>query len=568
MNRNALIGVLAAVVVAIGAYFAFTPKTDKMDAPKQTATAPAPAPAPAPAAAPKPAGPLTFKWANDGDVSSMDPYARNETFLISFMGNVYEPLMRRDGAMKMIPGLATSWSLKSPTVWEFKLRQGVKFHDGSPFTAEDVVFSFNRAQSGGSNMKGYFLSVKEVRAVGADTVEVETKVPDPLLADKLAGILIMSKTWADKNGASEAIDLTSGKENFATRNANGTGAFKLKSREPDVKTVLERNPDWWDKDTTKFNIDIAELYVIPNAATRTAALLSGEVQFVYTVPPADQEKLEKDANIKVVSGRETRVVFLGFDQERDELLESNIKGKNPFKDVRVRKAFLTAIDQDAIAKTIMRGNAFPVATMVGQGINGYFEDLDKRPPVDIDAAKKLLTEAGYPDGFEVGMDCPNDRYVNDEAICKAVVAMLAKVGVKVNLLAQTRSKYFAKILRKSDFTQGATSFFMLGWSPGATYDLADVLQQLMETPSAAKKVGAFNPGGYSNKRLDELADTAAQETDAAKRTAQLREATQLHRDEVGHIPLHQQAIVWAMRKNIELVQRADNIFPLYYVNMK
>ncbi len=508
-----------------------------------------------------------FKWANDGDVNSMDPYARNETFLLSFLQNVYEPLIRRDGEMKMQPGLATSWRLKSPTVWEFKLRQGVKFSDGTPFTADDVVFSYNRASTGGSNMKGYFLSVKEVRKVSDDTVEVETKYPDPFLADKLAGIMIMSKVWAEKNGAAEAVDLTSGKENFATRNAMGTGPFMLKLREPDSKTVLVRNPNWWDK-TTKFNIDTAEFYVIPNAATRTAALLSHQVDFVYTVPPADEDKLKKDPAVKVMAGRETRVVYLGFDQERNELLESNIKGKNPFKDVRVRRAFWMAIDENGIARSVMRGDAYPVALMVGQGISGYFKDLDVRPKFDPAAAKKLLAEAGYPNGFEVGMDCPNDRYVNDEAICKAVVAMLAKIGVKVNLLAQTRSKYFAKILRKGDFTQGQTSFFMLGWSPGSTYDVVDVFQQLVETPSAQKKVGAFNPGGYSNKRVDELTDMAAQETDAKKREAQMREAEKIHRDEVGHIPLHQQAIVWAMSKNVDAVQRADNIFMLYHVNMK
>ncbi len=508
-----------------------------------------------------------FKWANDGDVNSMDPYARNETFLLSFLQNIYEPLIRRDGAMKMEPALATAWKLKSPTVWEFTLRHDVKFSDGTPFTADDVVFSYTRASTGGSNMKGYFGSVKEVRKIAPDVVEVETKVPDPLLADKLAGILIMSKVWADKNGAAEAVDLTSGKENFATRNAMGTGAFMLKLREPDSKTVLVRNPNWWDK-TTKFNIDTAELYVIPNAATRTAALLSGQVDFVYTVPPADEEKLRKDPNIKVASGRETRVVYLGFDQERNELLESNIKGKNPFKDVRVRLAFWMAIDEDGIVKSVMRGNAFPVALMVGQGISGYYKDLDVRPKYDVAAAKKLLADAGYRDGFEVGMDCPNDRYVNDESICKAVVSMLAKIGVKVNLLAQTRSKYFAKILRKGDFTQGQTSFFMLGWSPGSTYDAADVFQQLIETPSADKKGGAFNPGGYANKKVDDLADMAAQETDPKKREAQMREMEKIQRDEVGHIPLHQQAIVWAMTKKVDVIQRADNIFMLYHVNMK
>ncbi len=509
-----------------------------------------------------------FRWANDGDVNSMDPYARNETFLLSVMQNIYEPVLRRGGDLKLQPALATAWKLKSPTVWEFTLRADVKFSDGTPFTADDVVFSFNRAASGGSNMKGYFVSVKETRKTGPLTVEVETKDPDPLLADKLAGIGIMSKAWSEKNGANDTADLTSGKENFATRNAMGTGPFMLKSREPDVKTVLVRNPNWWDK-TTKFNIDTAELNVIPNAATRTAALKSGQVDFVYTVPPADEDSIKKDSNLKVVSGRETRVVYLGFDQERAELLESNIKGKNPFKDQRVRLAFWTAIDTDAIAKTIMRGEAFPVALMVGQGISGYYKDLDVRPKFDVAAAKKLLTDAGYPNGFEVGLDCPNDRYVNDESICKAVVTMLAKIGVKVNLNAQTRQKYFAKILRKpSDFAQGQTSFFMLGWSPGSTYDVADVFQQLIETPNVATKIGGTNPGGYSNKRVDELADLSAKETDPKKREAQVREMEKIHRDEVGHIPLHQQAIVWAMNKKVEVVQRADNIFMLYHVNMK
>jgi peptide/nickel transport system substrate-binding protein len=508
-----------------------------------------------------------FKWANDGDVNSMDPFARNETFLLSFLGNVYEGLVRRDASLKLEPSLATSWKLTGPTTWEFKLRQNVKFHDGTPFVADDVVFSINRANSGASNMKGYFVSMKEIKKVDEQTVVLETKYPDPLMIDKLAQIFIMSKAWAEKNNAVNVADLTKPDEsNFATRNANGTGPFKLQSREPDVKTVLVKNTAWWDK--MPGNVDTAEFNRIANAATRTAALRSGEVHFVYTVPPQDEDALSKDPNTKVVAGRETRVVYLGFDQERPELLKSNVKGKNPFKDVRVRKAFMAAIDVEAMKRTIMRGQSFPTALMVGQGINGFFKDLDVRPKLDVEGAKKLLAEAGYPQGFEVGMDCPNDRYVQDEAICKAVVSMLARINVKVNLNAQTRAKYFAEILRKPDFTPGNTSFFMLGWSPASTYDAHNVLEQLIQTPNAATKKGGFNPGGYSNKKIDELSDKIEQETDKAKRDAMLKEAQKIHLDEVGHIPLHQQAVVWAMRKDVEVVQRADNVFPLMFVKMK
>jgi len=218
---------------------------------------------------------------------------------------------------------------------------------------------------------------------------------------------------------------------------------------------------------------------------------------------------------------------------------------------------------------VMRGQSFPTALMVAPGINGYMKDLDKRPPLlKPDEAKKLLADAGYPNGFEIGMDCPNDRYVNDEKICQAVVGMLAKIGIKVNLRAQTRNLYFAKILRKGDASPGQTSFFMLGWSPAQTYDVHNVFEALIETPNGTTKKGLFNVGGYTNPALDKLADAIEQETDKAKRDAEIAEATKLYVDDFAYIPLHQQALVWAARKNIDLVQRADNSFPLWYVNVK
>src|SRR6266404_3963289 len=454
----------------------------------------------------------TFKWANSGDVSSMDPYARQETFLLTFNSNIYDPLIRRDKDLKLEPALATKWGQSDPTTWFFDIRPGVKFHDGSPLTADDVVFSLNRANGPGSNMGSNFVSVKEIKKVNDLRVEVTTKYPDPLLADKWAALGMMSKAWAEKNNAVNSADMTKNEENFATRNAMGTGPFMLKERRAGEKTILVVNPNWWDKPA--HNLTEVIFTPVANAATRVAALKSGDIDMMYEVPPADTESLKKEANVAVLEGPETRVVFLGFDQERPELLESNIKGKNPFK------------------------------------------------------AKKMLADAGYPNGFEVGMDCPNDRYVNDEKICQAAVAMLAKIGVKVNLRAQTRNLYFAKILRKNDGSPGETSFYMLGWSPAQTYDVHNVFEALIQSPNAASKKGMFNAGGYSNPAIDKLADTLEQETDKAKRDEMIRQATKLYVDDYAYIPLHQQALVWAARKNIDLFQPADNAFPLRFVTVK
>ncbi len=505
-----------------------------------------------------------FRWANDGDVNSMDPYSRNETFLLAVLQNVYEPLARRNKVLKLEPALAIRWGQTSPTTWFFDLRQGVKFHDGVPFTADDVVFSLERANGKGSNMLTYFATVKAIRKVNDFRVEIDTNVPDPLLAEKWAQIYIMSKAWGEKNNAQTVGDLTKNEENFATRNAMGTGPFVLKSREPDVKTVLAANPNWWDK-SPEHNLAEVVFTRIPNAATRVAALLSGEIDMMYTVPPQDTDRIAKDANTNIIEGPETRVVFLGFDQERNELLYSSVKGKNPFKDKRVREAIHRSIDVEAMRRTVMRNQSFPTALMVAPVINGYTKELDQRPPLlKAEEAKKLLADAGYPDGFEVTLDCPTDRYVNDEKICQAVVGMLARIGVKVNLRAQTRLKYFAQILRpKFD-----TSFYMLGWSPAAPYDVHDVFINLIQTYNAQAKKGQFNVGGYSNAKFDELADKVQVETDRAKRDAMILEATKIYTADFSYVPLHQQAVVWAARKNVDLVQKADTSFQLRFVKVK
>lgn len=505
----------------------------------------------------------TFRFANDGDMGSLDPHYRNETFSLTVLNNVYDGLFRRAPDLKIEGALAESWSQPDAKTWRFKLRQGVKFHDGTPFTAEDVVFSITRAATPPSNMTGYFASLDKVVKVDDYTVDYVTKYPDPLIPDNLAYIMILSKAWADKNGAQKSTDLTKPtEENFATRNTNGTGLFVTRTREPGTRTTFARNKDYWDK-AVKTNVEEVNFSVVSNAATRTAALLSGEVDMVYTVPPQDVERISKSQGTKVLQKAETRVVYLGFDQLRDELLESNVKGKNPFKDKRVREAFYRAVDIEAIKTRVMRGQAQPVATMVAPGVRGYSTQVDVRPKYDVEAAKKLLADAGYPNGFEVGLDCPNDRYVNDEAICQAVTGMLARIGVKVNLNAQTRTKYFAKILGPG-YT---TSFFMLGWAP-ATVDSHNAFQNLIQSRSADGKIGTFNVGGYSNPKFDELAGQIAQETDNAKREAMMVQAHKTYIDDFAYIPLHAQALIWAVRDNVTIEQYADNEMPWRHIVLK
>ncbi|NWG74308.1 MAG: ABC transporter substrate-binding protein [Rubrivivax sp.] len=500
----------------------------------------------------------TLRVANQGDATSMDPHSLNESLQLSVTGNLYEPLVGRDEKLALKPALATAWRQTSPTVWRFDLRKGVTFHDGTPFTADDVVFSFRRAAGEGSDMKSYTASVKEVRKVDAHTVEIETTAPFPILPDVISLVYVMSKKWCEDNKAELPVDRRKGIENAASFRANGTGPFRLRERQPTQRTTMQRNPNYWGK--IEGNVTEVIFTPIGNDATRVAALLSGEIDLMEPVPLQDVARIAANTNLKVMQGPELRTIFLGMDQKRDELLSSSVKGKNPFKDKRVRQAFYQAIDVETIKTRVMRGAATPTGLMVAPGIKGFVPELNKRLPYDPDGAKKLLADAGYPNGFEVGMNCPNDRYVNDEQICQAVAANLARIGVKVNLQAESKATYFPKILRRD------TSFYLLGWTPG-TYDSHNPLNALMHTPND-KGQGQFNLGSYSNARVDELTNLIQSETNEAKRNAMIAEAFKIHQDDIGHIPLHQQALAWAMKKNVEVVQLPDNFMPFRYVVVK
>jgi peptide/nickel transport system substrate-binding protein len=496
----------------------------------------------------------TVRIGNQGDALSMDPHSLNETLQISVTGNMFEGLAARGKNLELLPALATSWKQTSPTVWRFELRQGVKFHDGTPFTADDVLFSMARAAGDGSDMKSYVNEFKEVRKVSDFVVDIETKAPFPILPDVITLPAIMSKKWCEENQALKPVDRRKGVENAASFKVNGTGPFTLRERAPAVKTVMLRNPNYWGK--IEGNVTEVIYTPIGNDATRVAALLSGEVDVMEPVPLQDVARINAAGKAKVMQGPELRTIFLGMDQKRDELLFSSVKGKNPFKDKRVRQAFYQGLDIEGIRRSIMRNAAVPAALLIGPGVNGYFPEQNKRLPYDVDAAKRLLADAGYPTGFEVSMNCPNDRYVNDGEICQAVAANLSRIGIKINLQAETKGTYFPKILRRD------TSFYLLGWT-SSTYDAHNVLNAILRCPNASGG-GQFNLGSYCNAKVDELTLSIQSETDKTKRDAMIKEALKIHQDEIGHLPLHQQSLAWGVSNRVQLVQKADNIMDFRY----
>ncbi len=500
---------------------------------------------------------VTLRIANQGDALSLDPHSLNESLQLTVLSNVYEPLVDRDRDYKLAPGLATDWKQTAPTVWRFNLRKNVKFHDGTPFTADDVIFSYERAKDAGSDVQNKVGQVKEIKKINDHAIDIVTTLPFPILPDTFTTWFVMSKKWCEDNQATKPVDRRKGIENAASFRANGTGPFRARERQPNVRSSFSRNGNYWGK--VDSNVDEVVFTPIGNASTLVAALLSGEVDVIEPVPVQDVERIKGMANLKVLQGPELRIIFLGMDQKRDELQFSSVKGKNPFKDKRVRQAFFQAIDEGAIAKNIMRGAATPSAVMFPSQIRGYAADLAKRLPFDPEASKKLLAEAGYPQGFEVKLNCPNDRYVNDAAICQAVAANLARVGIKINLEVETKGTYFPKVLRRD------TSFYMLGWS-ASTGDAHNVLFPILSSPGDDGR-GQFNLGAYSNARIDELTNQVASEIDDKKRMAMIREASKIHQDDIGHIPLHQQALNWAVKKNIEIVQLPGNEMPWKFIKV-
>ena len=502
-----------------------------------------------------PANAKTFRFAFQGDAQSLDPHGLNETFTLGFLANIYEGLTAYDADLNLVPALATSWEVVEPNLWRFELRRGVKFHDGGDFTADDVIFSWRRTLTEGSDQKVRGGLVENIEKIDDFTIEVATKVPTPTLPRELTFVYIMDKEWSEANDATEAANpKDAGRETaHATQNANGTGPFTVAERQPDVKTVFTRFAGYWGQPRT--NVTEVVFTPISQAATRVAALLSGDIDLAYPVPVQDWDRLDSAPGVQALTGPEARTIFLGMDQWRGELLYSSVKGTNPFKDKRVRRAFAHAINLDAIKDKVMRGASTPTGLMLAPQINGFNAALNTPYAHDPGKAKELLAEAGYGDGFEVTLDCPNNRYVNDERICQAVAGMLAQVGVTVEVFAQPKSKYFAKVATQND---NDTSFYLLGWTPGSI-DVHNVLDNLIVCMNNEAKKGQFNYGRYCNPEIDKLAAGVGGETDPEKRQGLVDRAFKMLQDDVGYLPLHQQPLSWGVREGVTVAQRPDNV---------
>jgi len=497
--------------------------------------------------APVDAGAVTLRWAAQNDVLTLDPHAQNHTPTSAVLQHAYEGLTRYDSDYRVEPALAVAWTMTSPTEWRFLLRRGVRFHDGSPFSADDVVFSYERLKESTSSMVGHLSGVKDLRKVDEFTVDLILERPLPMLLRSLIDFRIVSRNWAQKNRTEKVQDLKNREETYAARNANGTGAFIIRSWAQDQRIVMEKNPAWWDK--ASGNVDEVIFTPIRQDATRIAALLSGEVDLVTDPPPQDVARLRQNPALTLQDGPEARTVFIGMDQFSEELRHGIAKGRNPFKDIRVRRAMNLAIDAEALRKNVMRGLSAPAAILVAPGVNGWSAELDKRWAVDLREARSLLTEAGYPDGFDVTLDCPNNRYINDEEICRALVGMWAKIGVRATLNAMPFANFIPK-LDKLD-----SSLWLLGWGAN-TYDALPTLQSLVRTRTNGAD-GSYNIGRISNPAIDTLIDAAKTETDPVKRDALLRDALQLTTQNHHYLPIHHQMRSWAMKKNVSTVYKSD-----------
>ncbi len=498
----------------------------------------------------------TFKWAGTTDPQTMDPHATNSAPVLGFLNNVYEGLVRRNKEMKIEPALAESWEQIGSDGWRFNLREGVTFHDGSAFTADDVLFSYERASSEDSDVRSWFAPVDSVAVVDDYTIDFLTKAPNPLFPDSIANFMIMDRDWTTSN---EAARPSREAENFATRNTNGTGAFTVTSRDPGVKTTLQPFDGWWD--TLESNITEAVFTPIGESATGMAALLSGEIDFISPIPLQDVPRMKERDGFTVHEGVEARVLMFGFAHQADSLkFSDDLTGENPFKDVRVRQAAYQAINVDALIDKVMRGSAQPASQLVSSAMKGYSEAKSERLAYDPDAAMQLMKDAGYEDGFSFGLQCPNDRYINDEAICKAAASMFAKVGLNAKLTAMPVRNYWPE-LREDNF-----DMYLLGWSPG-TFDAEHPIRFLAHTPNSEKKLGSWNFGDYSNARVDELLPMIQTELDEDTRQAMIDETTELLQQEIAYIPMYVQPLIWASKDTIELTQRTDNFFILRWVTV-
>jgi peptide/nickel transport system substrate-binding protein len=495
------------------------------------------------------------------DPATMDPHSLAMLYHTRVVFNVYEGLVGRDEHYRLEPALALEWRRVDPLTWRFRLRPGVHFHDGSPFTADDVVFSIGRALAAPSQ-RGFLLTgVTGAKQVDPLTVDLQLSAPDAVLPEKLPLVAMMSRRWCEAHHVERAQDYNAHQETFAVRNANGTGPYRLERYEPDSRTVLAAFPTWWGRaDARTGNVDSLSFVTIRSDATRLAALAAGEVDLVLDPPFQDVDRLRHDTRLGFTQITDLSTMYLAFDQQHDALpgvAASTRGGRNPFRDVRVRRAVYHAINLDLITEKVLRGLAVPTGALYPPIMEGNLPEFEARLRYDPQQARALLAEAGYPDGFDITLDCLNAPY--RERVCQAMAAMLTQVGIRTTLHTSPATQFFSLV------SQGSVPFLEYGWT--ASTDAWANLNGLLHswTPGGG---GSFNAGRYANPKLDALIDNIRAEDDPARRKAMVGDALRLARDDVPYVPLYRRTLTWVMRQPVRVVMWPDDTVAVRWVTVK
>jgi peptide/nickel transport system substrate-binding protein len=500
----------------------------------------------------------TLRIASGFDPQTMDPHALALLYHSRVAFQVHESLVGRDERFELEPALAVSWQAVDPKTWRFRLRPDVRFHDGTPFTADDVVFSIERAMGATSQRAFLLKGVAAARRVDELTVDLLTETPDAALPEKLQFVSMMSRAWCRRHGVEAAQDFNGKQETFGVRNANGTGPYRLVRYEPDVRVTLQAHPQWWGaRDKRNGNVTEVSFVPIKQDATRLAALASGEIDLVLDPPFQDVPRLKSDPRIVLLQVPDLGQQYFTFDQARDELLHGNVKDRNPFKDRRVRQAVYHALDVELIVRQVLRGQGTPTGAFLSPRVDGSPPELDRRLPHDPAKARALLREAGYPNGFSVTLDCVNIAY--RENVCQAAAAMLTQVGIRTALRSAPTNQFFPKL------SQATASFIEFGWTP--IPDAWPSLNALFHTwdPGGG---GTFNAGRYSNPKLDALIDAIRVEPDIEKRRRMVGDALRMVHEELPYVPLYRRTLTWAMDKKVRAVQWPNDLIELRWVKVQ
>jgi peptide/nickel transport system substrate-binding protein len=507
---------------------------------------------------PMPAAAQTLRIASAFDPQTQDPHALALLYHLRVAYQVHEALVGRDAGFKLEPALATSWQQIEARRWRFKLRPDVRFHDGSTMSADDVVFSITRALGRTSQRAFQLAGVREAVKVDPLTVDLVLDAPDAVLPEKLQYISIMSRAWSERHGVGAAQDFNGKQETHAVRHANGTGPYQLVRYEPDVVTVLQRHEGWWGRsDPRNGNLAEVRFVVIKSDATRLAALASGEVDLVLDPPFQDVARLRQQPGIKLSTVAELGQQYFTFDQARDELEYSDVKGRNPFKDKRVRQAVAHALNVELIVDKVLRGQAEPVGGFLSPQVDGAQASQPRPLPYDPARAKALLAQAGYPNGFAVTLDCVNVAW--RQAVCQAASAMLTQVGIRTTLRVSAPNLFFPKL------SQAGASFIEYGWvaSPDAWNSLNGLFRSF-----GRSGLGTFNAGRYRNPALDALIDAMRVEPDLGKRRAMVGQALAMVAEDLPYVPLYRRRLNWAMNERVDLVQWPNDSLELRWARLR